>query len=136
MTRDYGQRAAAALGEIIPDRQRTKTVARLFQCSRTMAFYLLSGNHWTARRLSQASELLGDAFDAAFSKPENSFQRDLEGQRMDAEAMRLETHIGKMHRRLYDVVASQQSVAPYYNKHGAKERKARNKKTCTDDAGS
>ena len=137
MDSDYGARAAAALGEIIPPkRHRPKVVQKLFRCSRSMAYYLLAGDHWTAKRLSQASELLGDAFDAAFSKPENSFQRQLEGQRMDAEAMRLETHIGKMHRRLYDVVAPQQSVAPYYDKHGAKERKTRNKKTCTTNAGS
>lgn len=136
MQNNYGQRAAAALDELLPRTQRVKRVQRLFDCSARMAAYLLTGDHWTARRLAQASELLGDAFDAALTRPENSYQRHLEGQRMDAEAMRLETHIGQMHRRLYDVVAPQQSVVSSPNKQGAKTHTTRNKNTAENDAGS
>ena len=65
-----------------------------------MAAYLLSGDHWTARRLVQASELLGDAFDAAFHAPPSSFQRSLETHDINTRALQLEKRIAEMDRRL------------------------------------
>lgn len=65
MTSDYGQRAAVALDQLLPGEHRDKIVARMFNVSLRMAKYLRAGQHWTADRLSQASALLGAAFDAA-----------------------------------------------------------------------
>lgn len=56
MSADYGQRAALALDRCIPGPHRDKTVARLFGVSVRMAQYLRRGQHWTADRLTQASE--------------------------------------------------------------------------------
>ena len=112
MDSDYGQRAAAALGEILPEQNRTKIVQRLFRCSRSMAYYLLAGNHWTARRLSQASELLGDAFDAAFSKPDTAFHRSLSHQDRDARVMHVEQLLDQMDRQIRVDMAREQIEQP------------------------
>jgi|KBSMisStaDraftv2_1062788.scaffolds.fasta_scaffold19968_2 hypothetical protein len=108
-----GQQAAAALNGLLPQKDRVKTVARLFECSARMAAYLLAGDHWTSRRFAQASELLGDAFDTAFSRPDNAFLRNIEDQRIDARIMRLEHHLEQMARRLDVTLASIQDAPPH-----------------------
>jgi hypothetical protein len=60
---DYALRAARALEELIPERNRDKAIARLFNCSVRMAVYLRRGEKWTIARLNQASAALGAEFD-------------------------------------------------------------------------
>lgn len=68
MTADYGQRAALALDRCIPGPNRDKAVARLFGVSVRFAQYLRRGQHWTAERLTQASNALAE-FDEYISAP-------------------------------------------------------------------
>lgn len=65
MTFDFGLRAGSALDQLIPAPHRDKTVARMLNVSVRMAKYLRAGQFWTADRLTQASAVLGAAFDAA-----------------------------------------------------------------------
>ncbi len=95
MSGDYGQRAASALDQLLPREHRIKAVARLFKCSLRTARYLLAGDHWTARRLSQASELL-DAFEAAFNRPASGWTHIHEMHEMRARLARLERRLEQM----------------------------------------
>ncbi len=99
MTQDkFGPRAAAALDAVLPRRDRIKTVQRLFDVSGRMARYLLVGDHWTARRMTQASDLLGAAFDAAFSQAESNEQYEYEMKIYEAHQRRAEQEIEQMRR--------------------------------------
>jgi hypothetical protein len=111
MNGDYGQRAAAVLRGKLPRQHRAKTVAGLFNISLSMAKYLLAGDHWTTRRLMQASELLGDAFDAVLIAPENQFKRYIETLDIDARVARSEQQIEQIRRRLDDAMAPAPSLS-------------------------
>jgi hypothetical protein len=96
MSGDYGQRAASALDHLLPREHRIKAVARAFNCSLRTARYLLAGDHWTARRLSQASELLGDAFEAAFNRPASAWTHLHELHDISTRLARLEQRLEQM----------------------------------------
>lgn len=95
---DYGARAAAALDELLPGAHRDKTVARMFNCSVRMAQYLRAGQHWTAGRLSQASAVLGVAFDAALYSPTSSAEHYAEMADITHRLARLEARIAEVDR--------------------------------------
>src|SRR6185312_899714 len=71
---DYGMRAATAVNELLPGRHRDKILAGMFNCSVRTAQYLRAGRFWTVERLSQASRVLGVAFDHALYSPVSSAQ--------------------------------------------------------------
>lgn len=68
MQDNYGLRAAEALDELLPKENRAKAIARLFDCTPRFAKYLLKGECWTVRRLAQAGEVFGDAWNIAFGE--------------------------------------------------------------------
>lgn len=90
MTADYGQRAAIALDRCIPGPYRDKQVARLFGVSVRFAKMLRAGQHWTAERLTQASQAL-KGFDEYLASP--NLHR-----RLDA----LEAEIAELRRDIQD----------------------------------
>lgn len=99
MSADYGQRAALALDRCIPGQNRDKVVARLFGVSVRMAQYLRCGQHWTTNRLSQASAVLGIAFDAALYSPAPSVQHYTEMADIEGRLARLEARVAEVDRR-------------------------------------
>lgn len=101
-----GQRAASALNAVLPARHRAKTVAQLFDCSVRFAKYLLVGDHWTGRRLTQASDVLGAAFDAAFSLPESNEQHEYEIKIFEIHYRRAEQEVEQMRRRRLEGISS------------------------------
>lgn len=114
MTQDnYGQRAAAALDAVLPQRGRSKIIQQLFDVCPRMARYLLVGDHWTARRLTQASDLFGAAFDAALNRPVSNITHEAEMKILEAHWRRAEHEIEQMRRSrlagvssIYDVETS------------------------------
>ena len=96
MTADYGVRAAVALDRVLPGPHRDKTVARLFNVSVRTAQYLRGGKYWTIARLSQASALLGVAFDAALCSPITSAEFEVETADFDARLSRVEARLAQM----------------------------------------
>ncbi len=89
---DCGVRAAAALNKMLPGPHADKRVARLFNVSLRMAKYLRAGRYWTAARLSQANEVLGDKF-AQLLAPPTAAQLH---QQMDV----LEAELADLHKQL------------------------------------
>lgn len=59
----YEQRAGDAVRVLISGPNADKLTARAFGCSLRMAQHLRRGRHWTVKRFSQASAVLGCAFD-------------------------------------------------------------------------
>ena len=98
MTADYGQRAGIALDRLVAGPHRDKTVARLFGVSVRMAKYLRAGQHWTADRLTQASAMLGAAFDAALYTPVSSATHYSEMAAISERLDRLEARFVEMDR--------------------------------------
>lgn len=105
---DYGARAGRALDAIFPGRNRNKLIAQAFGVSVRTAKYLRAGNSWTARRLAQAADLFGDAFDAAISKPgsDSDYKYDLDMRDLDRRIARLEKDIGNLVRLVAPPLAS------------------------------
>jgi ubiquinone biosynthesis protein UbiJ len=99
MAGDYGQRAATALDLLITGPHRDKTVARLFGVSVRMAKYLRAGQYWTSERLTQASGVLGAAFDAALISPSSSAQHYAEMADIADRLARLEARFEEVARR-------------------------------------
>jgi len=99
MAADYGQRAATALDLLIPGPHRDKSVARKFGVSVRMAKYLRAGKHWTAERFTQASAVLGDAFDMALSSPSSTSQHYAEMKDIAERLARLEARLEGMDRK-------------------------------------
>lgn len=93
---DYGARAAAALNDLLPGQHRDKRVARKFGVSLRTAKYLRAGQHWTTERLSQASALLGKAFDAAIYRPASDEQHNSEMDEIAGRLARLEARFDTM----------------------------------------
>jgi hypothetical protein len=69
----YEHRAALALRSLITGPNADKLTARALNCSVRMAQHLRNGRHWTIQRLTQASAVLGVAFDTALSSPEQHY---------------------------------------------------------------
>jgi len=61
-----------------------------------MAAYLLAGEKWTARRLSEASDLLGAAFDAAISNPASDIEHYSEMRDLSIRGAELDRDIDQM----------------------------------------
>lgn len=95
---DYGMRAASAVNLILPGRNRDKLLARMFGCSVRTAQYLRAGQFWTVDRLSQASRMLGVAFDRALYAPVSSAQHALEMDEIAERLARLEDRVAQMDR--------------------------------------
>lgn len=104
---NYGR----ALDTLFPGPNRDKRIARKFGVSVRMAKYLRTGNHWTVRRLAQAADLFGDAWDAALSKPETNWRHNLEMQEIEARLARLEKQLVEMASRSDAGLASKSSAS-------------------------
>lgn len=96
---DLGRRAAGALNLLFPGPHQGKRIARAFGCSLRQAKYLLAGRHWTLARIMQASELLGDAWEAAFSRLTTGRQHNFEMTDIDARLAWLEQKLAEIDRR-------------------------------------
>lgn len=91
-------RAAGAVNHLLPGRNRDKLLARMFGCSVRTAQYLRAGQFWTVERLSQASRVLGVAFDRALYTPVSSAQHALEMDDIAERLARLEDRVAQMDR--------------------------------------
>lgn len=111
VTADYGIRAATALDSLVPGPHRDKNVARLFGVSVRQAKYLRTGRHWTVDRLTQASAMLGTAFDAALYSPASSAQHYSEMADIEDRLARLEARIAEVDRGANAGLAAQEGEA-------------------------
>jgi hypothetical protein len=93
----YGQ----ALDRLFPGRDRDKRIAQMFGISARMANHLRAGNHWTLDRLAQATELLGDAWEAALRQPDSEYKYNLEKQDLERRVARLEEYVGRMDKLVF-----------------------------------
>src|SRR5678815_1149880 len=83
---------------LVPGPHRDKSVARLFGVSVRQAKYLRIGRYWTVDRLTQASAVLGAAFDAALYSPVSSGQHYSEMAGIEDRLTRLEARIAEVDR--------------------------------------
>lgn len=125
MAADYAQRAATALNLLIPGPHRDKLIARKFGISPSTAKLLRRGKRWTAERLSQASSVLGDAFDVALSKPATNWQHNLEMQEIETRLARLEENVAQMARGDITRLASSASASSNNDSGGLAENNLR-----------
>lgn len=86
-------RAGLALRQMIAGPHADKRTAQRFGITVRMAQHLRRGNHWTIRRLIQAAELFGDAFEAALSKPDSDFSYNLEQQDYNRRVEKLKRYV-------------------------------------------
>lgn len=107
MTDNYAVKAGDALDSLFSGPHRDKRIAQALGISARMARYLCSGNKWTAARIAQVSDLLGDAFEAAMHKPETDYNYNLRMQDMERRVLHLEEYIDQM-ARLLDVSEARQ----------------------------
>jgi hypothetical protein len=94
MYANYGQ----ALNVLFPGTNQDKRIARAFGVTPRFAKYLRAGNHWTLRRVMQAAEMFGDAWDAALSKPDSESNSMLEIQRLERRMAKVESYLAQMDR--------------------------------------
>jgi hypothetical protein len=114
-------RAGRALDYLFAGPHRDKRIAQAFNITTRMAKYLCSGNRWTLARYEQARELLGDAWDAAISKPDTNWQYNIETLDHERRLARLEQQLVEMDRRLNARVASPASGSPHSQSRGFAE---------------
>lgn len=124
---NYGNRAAAALDQLLPRPHRAKILARMLECSVRTAKHLLAGERWHHRRLTQASELLGDAFDVALSRPASNWTHQHETHDIKLRLARLEQDF-EMARREATRMASDQSVPAHLEGREDQEKGPRDPK--------
>jgi hypothetical protein len=96
---DFALRAGQALEALLPERDRDKAIARLFNCSVRMAKYLRTGQSWTVERLGQASAALGEAFDRLV------FGGALDDTRLAAESEAIHQRIAEQQTRIRELEA-------------------------------
>lgn len=106
----YEERAAAALRLLVHGRHADKLTARVFGCSPRLAQHLRAGRCWTVARLTQASLVLGVAFDRALYEPLTTAEYDNDRREIAERLARLEASIEQMvgggHARLVPVAGA------------------------------
>lgn len=110
----YEQRAGDAVRVLISGPNADKLTARAFGCSLRMAQHLRRGRHWTVKRFSQASAVLGCAFDTLLT-PSSSAEHyaEMADIRGIAERLaRLENAYATLASEDTTGLASQESQAP------------------------
>lgn len=94
----YEERAGGALRALIAGPHADKLTARVFSCSIRTAQNLRRGRHWTIQRLTQASAVLGAAFDQALYSPVLGEEHYAEMAEITDRLARLEARIAEMDR--------------------------------------
>ena len=83
---EIGRRAAAYMDQAVQGPHRDKHIARIFDCSVSMAKLLRRGQGWTAARLGQAARLWGWRFIAVvFEGPIGRCLPALEMERIESD---------------------------------------------------
>jgi hypothetical protein len=65
----FALNAGRAINQLVPAKDRDKTIAQMFGCSVRMAKYRRGGRCWTLDRLQTASALFGQDFDVLLIVP-------------------------------------------------------------------
>lgn len=100
-----------ALDALFPGANRDKRIARAFGCTDRFAKHLRRGNHWTLRRIAQAAEMFGDAWEAAVTNPDSNHHYSLEFQEFSRRLAKLEQYVEEMDRQMARALASDQGAA-------------------------